>query len=113
MRRRVVEIKFHTAGAYGMPPYGVSLSQGTRGVMRLWRCAPAPYRVCALVLCRGGGCRFATTHILPPDVKLLFHCFISFHARFFFVSAGAKKKLSKRNAVKEMRRGGFLKKAPS
>ena len=34
------------------------------------------------------------------------HSFLSiirFHARFFFVSAGAKKKLTKRNAVKEMR----------
>ena len=32
---------------------------------------------------------------------------------WFTGCSGAKKKLTKRNAVKEMRRGGFLKKAPS
>ena len=41
-----------------------------------------------------------------------FHYIISSHTRFFFDCAGAKKKLTKRNAVKEMRKGGFLKKAP-
>ena len=30
----------------------------------------------------GGGCLLAATHILPPDVKLLFHYFIRFHTRF-------------------------------
>ncbi len=57
-------------------------------------------------ICRGGGSPPALTQ------SYSFLSIIRFHTRFFFVSAGAKKKLSKRNAVKEMRKGGFLKKAP-
>ena len=32
----------------------------------------------------GGGCRFATTHILPPDVKNLFSFYYQIPQFFFF-----------------------------
>ena len=79
------------------------------GIFNLCRCSGRPSVGCLWQkthICRGG------FHILPPDVKLLFHYFIRFHTRFFFVSAGAKKKLSKRNAVKETRKRGLFEKSP-
>ncbi len=39
----------------------------------------------------------------PLQKRYSFRCFSRFHSRFFFADVGAKKKLSKRNAVKEMR----------
>ena len=82
--------KATTASTYGMgfPAMFAKTGRGRRHDAPVWR-----------------NSNFVGGHsICPrPDVKLLFHYFIRFHARFFFVSAGAKKKLTKRNAVKEMR----------
>ena len=46
-------------------PYGVRFSPN-RGVMRLWRCAPAPYRVCINLVGAHFVHRRGGFHILPP-----------------------------------------------
>ena len=70
-----------------------------------WVCAPKVKREPASPA--AGGDQWS-----PLQKRYSFRCFIRFHSRFFFADVGAKKKLSKRNALLETRKGGFLKKAP-
>ena len=66
------KVGYQTAGAYGMPPteldfrqIGASWAPPPTGFARISERGTLPF-------VDGGVCRFATTHILPPDVKLLF-----------------------------------------
>ena len=95
-----------------------TLQADLRGVMRLWRCAPAPYRVCANIagkhpvlrrwrrLPHGG-------NSYPPALtqSCSFLCFISFHTRFSLI-AQAQRKANKRNAKEETRKRGLFEKIP-
>ena len=55
-------------------------------------------------ICRGAGLPSRLTESYSS------HSVIRFYTRFFFVSAGAKKKLTKRNAKRRRAKGNFLKK---
>ncbi len=82
--------------------------------------APAPFTQGSLWICAnivgkshtvgGGGCRFAATHILPPDVKLLFLFRHQSPCPLFFAGRRRKEKLTKETPFSK---GNFLKKVSS
>ena len=82
--------------------------------------APAPFTGGSLWICAnivgkshtvgGGGCRFAATHILPPDVKLLFLFRHQSPCPLFFAGRRRKEKLRKETPFSK---GNFLKKVSS
>ena len=61
---------------------------GITGLALLWVRSPL---VCTFYFVGGGGCRFATTHILPPGRKVTF---------FSFGQGGTKEKEAKRSTKK-------------
>ena len=98
VRRRVVEIKFHTArGETHTPLCGFRFLLGQAG-----RRGAAPYRFLrtlrgsTLLTVGGGGCRFATTHIRPPQRKVTYSIPPSdFTVLLFLLSRKAQKKMDK------------------